>query len=127
MEYATIIVMLALAQYMFFITRVGRSRVTFDIRAPACTGNENFELIFRIQQNTGEQLIIFIPALFAFSYYVSPLWGPAIGIVYLVGRFVYYYAYLSDPASRGPGMLMTFIPNAVLALGAIIGCVLNLT
>ncbi len=126
MEYATVVAMLALAQYMFFITKVGGARAKYEIKAPACEGNENFERIFRIQQNTLEQLIIFIPALFAFSYYVSPIWGPCIGLIYLIGRFVYCYSYLSDPAKRGPGMLLTFIPNAILAIGALIGAILNL-
>jgi uncharacterized membrane protein YecN with MAPEG domain len=126
MEYATVVAMLALAQYMYFITKVGGSRAKFDIKAPACDGNDNFERIFRVQQNTLEQLIIFIPALIAFSYYVSPIWGPCIGIIYLLGRFVYCFSYISDPAKRGPGMLLTFIPNAILVIGTIIGAILNL-
>lgn len=126
MEYATIIAMLALVQYMFFIAMVGKSRLKYGIKAPSCTGNENFERVFRVQQNTIEQLVIFLPALFGFSYYVSPLWGPVIGTVYLVGRFVYYHAYVTDPASRGAGMLLTFIPNAMLTLGAIAGAIYSL-
>jgi len=120
-EYTIIVVMLALAQYMFFLTRVGATRGRLGIKAPACSGNEQFERIFRVQQNTLEQLIIFIPALFAFAHYIHPVWAAGLGVIYLVGRFVYSNAYLSDPAKRGPGMLMTFITNGILVLGAIIG------
>ena len=125
-EYATIIAMLALAQYMFFIAMVGKARMKYGIKAPSCTGDENFERVFRVQQNTIEQLVIFLPSLFGFSYYVSPLWGPVIGCVYILGRLVYYHAYVTDPASRGAGMLLTFIPNALLTLGAIAGATYQL-
>ena len=121
MEYTIIVIMLALAQYMFFLTRVGATRGRLGIKAPVCIGNEQFERIFRVQQNTLEQLIIFIPALFGFAHYVHPVWGAGLGVIYLIGRFVYSNAYLSDPAKRGPGMLMTFITNGILVLGAIIG------
>ena len=121
MEYIIIIVRLALAQYMFFLTRVGAARGRLGINAPSCMGNEQFERIFRVQQNTLEQLIIFIPALFAFAHYVHPVWAVGLGVIYLAGRFVYSNAYLSDPAKRGAGMLMTFITNGILVLGAIIG------
>ena len=126
MEYTTIIIMLALAQYMFFITQVGKARGKSGLKAPACTGDENFERVFRVQQNTLEQLIIFIPAQLAFGWYVSPVWGPALGVIYIAGRFVYAHGYINDPSKRGPGMLMTFITNGVLVLGAIIGAIMQM-
>jgi len=126
MEYTTIIIMLALSQYMFFITWVGAARGKYGIKAPACTGDENFERVFRIQQNTLEQLIIFIPAQLAFGWYVSPIWGPALGLIYIAGRFIYANGYINDPAKRGPGMLMTFITNGVLVLGAVIGAIIQI-
>ncbi len=126
MEYTTIIIMLALGQYMYFSTRIGMARGKYDIHAPACTGHEIFERIFRVHQNTLEQLVIFIPAQFAFAWYVSAIWGAVLGLVYIAGRFVYASAYVKDPAKRGPGMLMTFFPNAILVLGAVIGASLRL-
>lgn len=126
MEYATLVIMLALAQYLFFVIKTGQFRGKYEINAPACTGDVNFERMFRIQQNTLEQLVVFIPALLAFSYFVSPVWGPCLGLVFVVGRFVYFHGYLNDPAKRGPGMLMTFIPNCLLVLGAFVGAILAL-
>ena len=126
MEYTSIIIMLALGQYMYFLGKTGAARGKYGIKAPACTGDENFERIFRVQQNTLEQLIIFIPAQFAFAWYVSPVWGAVVGIIYIVGRFVYAYAYIKSPARRGPGMLMTFISNGVLVLGAVTGTLIHL-
>lgn len=126
MEYTTIIIMLALAQYIFFVGKTGAARGKSGIKAPACTGDENFERIFRIQQNTLEQLIIFIPAQFAFAWYVSPVWGALAGIIFIAGRFVYANAYVNNPAKRGPGMLMTLISNGVLVLGAVTGAIIHL-
>lgn len=126
MEYTTIIIMLALGQYMYFVGKTGAARGKYGIKAPVCTGDEHFERIFRIQQNTLEQLIIFIPAQFAFAWYVSPVWGALAGIIFIVGRFVYANAYINDPAKRGPGMLMTFISNGILVLGAVTGATVHL-
>ena len=126
MEYATIVVMLALAQYLFFTMKTGLARGKYNIDAPKCVGDDNFERQFRVQQNTMEQLIVFIPALFAFSVFVSPLWGPAIGLVFIIGRFVYAHGYINDPKKRAPGMLMTFFTNAILVVGAIVGVVVGM-
>ena len=126
MEYTTLVIMLALAQYLFFVGKTGQFRGKYGVKAPICTGDVNFERMFRIQQNTMEQLIVFIPALLAFSYFISPVWGPCLGLVFIVGRFVYYRAYLNDPAKRGPGMLMTYFTNCLLVLGATVGAILAL-
>ncbi len=127
MEYPTIVVMLALAQYIFFIMQTGFARGKYKVDAPKCSGNENFERIFRVQMNTLEQLIIFIPAAFAFSYYVSAVWGSVIGVIYIVGRFLYFYEYTTDPKKRAPGMMLTFLSNSLLVAGAIVGCVLSVS
>jgi uncharacterized membrane protein YecN with MAPEG domain len=107
MEYATIIVMLALAEYIYFTVRVGAGRGKHKVDAPACAGNEIFERSFRVQQNTLEQLIIFIPATFAFAYYVDPAWVILPGAVFIIGRFLYSSEYMNDPKSRAPGMVAT--------------------
>ena len=126
MENATIIVMLALAEYIFFTVRVGASRGKLEVHAPACKGNETFERMFRVQQNTLEQLIIFIPATFAFAFYVSPVWVLVPGAIFLIGRFVYSMAYINEPDSRAPGMVMTLFANAALVLATLINLLTNM-
>ena len=126
MEFATLVIMLALAQYIFFVGKTGQFRGKYEINAPSCSGDVNFERMFRIQQNTMEQLVIFIPALLAFSYFVSPVWGPCLGLVFFIGRFVYFQAYLNDPTTRGPGWMMTFFTNIILVLGTFLGVILAL-
>ena len=121
MEYATVIVLLALLQYTWFTFRVGLARGKYNINAPACAGDENFERLFRIQQNTLEQLIVFIPSAYAFAYYLSSLWVLAVGITFILGRFLYSTEYIKDPGTRTPGMSLTLLANAVLLVGALFG------
>ena len=126
METATLIVMLALAEYTFFTIRVGASRGKLGVNAPACTGNETFERLFRVQQNTLEQIVIFVPGIYAFAYFVSVKWVWIPGALFIVGRFLYSGEYLSKPDSRVPGMSMTLLANAILIIGVLIKLVMNM-
>jgi len=123
MDHPTLIVLLALLQYIVFTGRVGLARGKYKVDAPACEGDENFNRLFRVQQNTLEQLIIFIPAIYAFSYYLSELWALVPGFVFILGRFIYSSEYVKDPKTRGPGMGLTLLANVVLVVGALFGLV----
>jgi hypothetical protein len=76
--------------------------------------------------NTQEQLVVFVPALWAFSTMFERLGWPgfelaaALGVVWLVGRALYSREYLSDPATRRPGFALTIIPTTVMLAGAIV-------
>jgi glutathione S-transferase len=124
--WVTIVAMLALVQYVYLGLLVGRARGLYGVEAPATTGHALFERAYRIHQNTLEQLIVFLPGLVAFGSYVDPLWAAIVGVVYLIGRTWYAVGYQADPKKRGPGMMMTFLANAVLVLGGLIGAVLSL-
>ena len=117
MDHATLIVLLALLQYVWFTGRVGLARGKYGVNAPACDGDENFDRLFRVQQNTMEQLIVFIPATFIFAYYLSELWVLLPGLAFILGRFLYSAEYQKDPKSRTPGMVITLLANVVLVLG----------
>lgn len=121
MIYAVLIILLALVQYLYFSIRVGAARGKYGISAPSTSGDEQFERLFRVQMNTLEQLIVFIPAMLAFAAYALPAWAWLPGVVYLAGRQLYAWAYVKDPASRGPGMGLTLLANAVLLGGALVG------
>jgi glutathione S-transferase len=126
MEYMALVLLAALGQYLYFSVRVGAARGKYGIDAPRTSGDENWERLFRVQQNTLEQLIVFIPALLLFGNYVSETWVLLPGVLYLVGRQLYAYEYVNDPRSRGPGMGLTLLANAVLVVGALAGVVLKL-
>jgi glutathione S-transferase len=120
-ESAVLIVLLALAQFTWFSVRVGITRGKYGVEAPKTTGNEIWERLYRVQQNTMEQLILFIPAMLAFSAYLSARWALIPGVVFLVGRQLYSWEYISKPPSRTPGMALTLLANAVLLVGALVG------
>ena len=126
MEATVIITFLALAQYVLFGIQVGAMRGKHGVKAPATTGHEEFERMFRVHQNTLEQLVVFLPALWIHAFYSKPLWGAVIGLVYVVGRFIYRVEYLKDPQSRGPGFSMSIIPSAVLLIWALVAVVLQM-
>ena len=126
MAWVTIVAMLALLEYFFFSIKVGQARGKYGVKAPATTGNEHFERYNRVHQNTLEQLIMFIPGLFAFANFVSANWGAIIGVVFIVGRAVYFNLYIGDPDKRGPGVLISLLATATLVIGALVGAVLTL-
>ena len=123
MAYVALVVILALIEYIVFASLVGKARGMYGIKAPAISGHDVFERYFRVQQNTLEQLIIFIPAIFIFAHYLHAVSAAVIGVFFIVGRAIYARAYVAEPAKRGTGMLISFFANAVLLLGGIVGIV----
>jgi len=121
MEYTALIILFALLQFLWFGARVGYNRGKYGVKAPATSGDATWERMYRVQQNTMEQLVIFVPALIAFSVYVSSRWVLLPGLLFLVGRQLYSHEYVKDPDSRGPGMGITLLCNAALLIGALIG------
>ena len=126
MDYVYLIILLALAQFMFFTIRTGLARSKYGVLAPKTQGNETWERIFRVQQNTMEQLVLFIPGILAFAHYVSPRWALLLGILFLIGRQLFSWLYITNPGKRTPGAALSILPNAVLVIGALIGVVLQL-
>jgi glutathione S-transferase len=126
MAYVDIVTALALLQFMVFGFKVARARGRYGVAAPAVAGHQTFERYFRVQQNTLEQLIVFLPALFVFSHYYSPLVAAALGVIYLIGREIYAMTYVKDPKKREAGFLLTVLPMAVLIFGGLFGAVRQL-
>lgn len=124
MAAVTAIAMLALIEYLVFSVQVGRVRTRTGLAAPAVTGNPEFERVFRAHNNTLEQLIVFLPALYAAGYFVHELYAVAAGVAFLIGRALYFRSYVRDPASRGPGMIITLAANLALVIGGLTGSLL---
>ena len=125
MEYVTLVVVLALLEYLLFMMLTGKARAEHNVPAPATTGNEIFERCFRVQQNTIEQLVIFIPSIYMFGAYADAVAAAIIGVFFILGRAVYARGYIKDPKKRGPGMMITMLSNVILLLGALVGLVLQ--
>lgn len=126
MAAVAIVVVLALIEYTWFGFLVGRARGRAGIAAPAITGDPIFERYMRVQQNTLEQLVVFVPAMFLFGYYVNAWVAALIGLVFIAGRALYLRLYVADPARRGPGVLISMLAQVVLLLGGGIGAAVEI-
>jgi len=119
MNLVYIVMGLALVQYLYFGVAVGAARGRYGVAAPATSGHEIFDRYFRVHMNTLELLIVLLPSLPMFAYYVSAKWAALLGVVYLVGRFLYFFSYVKDPKKREAGYALSFLPVALLLLGGL--------
>ena len=126
MALVAVVIALALIEYLLFAILVARARVRCNVPAPATTGHPVFERYFRVQQNTLEQLIVFVPSMWIFGLYVSPLWAAGLGLLFVIGRVMYLTGYVADPKKRGAGFGLSFLPTVILALGGLAGAILSL-
>ena len=125
MEPIAVVTVLALLQVFSFAFLVGKQRVKHGVKAPDISGEAEFERAFRVHQNSVEQLVIFIPALWLFGYYVHSLIGAGIGLIFIVARFVYRGSYLNNPESRTAGFGIGALSMMVLLLGGLVGAVVS--
>lgn len=121
------VILIALIEFLAFALLVGRARIRCNVPAPATTGHPVFERYFRVQQNTLEQLIVFVPAAWFFGLYVSTVWAAVLGVLFIIGRALYLTGYVADPKKRSTGFGLSFLPNVVLVIGGLVGAILDLT
>jgi uncharacterized MAPEG superfamily protein len=123
MDFVAFVALLALLEYVIIFMLTGRARGQYGVKAPATTGHPVFERWLRVQQNTVEQLVVFLPALFLFASYVSPRWGAILGLVFIAGRAIYARSYVADPESRSLGFGLSVVPTLLMLLGALLAVV----
>jgi uncharacterized membrane protein YecN with MAPEG domain len=124
--YPSLVTALTLIVYQVLTVNVGRARMKYKIMPPAMSGDENFERVVRVQQNTLEQLVFFLPALWLFSFYVNPLWGAVLGSVWLIGRIIFAWGYYQAAEKRVAGFAISTLSGMTLVVGALIGIGLKL-
>ncbi len=118
-----LVTVLALATYQATALLVGRARFQHGVKPPACSGPEPFERALRVQQNTLEQLVFFLPALWLAALLENPAVASALGFVWVGGRIAYAVGYLQAPEKRGPGFGISFLAAVALLLMALVGAV----
>lgn len=116
--YVALVTLLALMVYVWMFMRVGSARGRLGVEAPAVTGHPEFERHFRIQANTLEGLIVFLPSLWLFALYLNELIAAALGAVWVVGRIVYMLSYAKDPKTRSAGFGIQALATLALLFGA---------
>ncbi|MDP2185010.1 MAG: MAPEG family protein [Xanthomonadales bacterium] len=88
---------------------VGKARGKYSVQAPATTGHPDFERAYRVQANTLEAAVAFLPALWVAGSYSSSTIAALLGVVWLLGRVLYMTAYLKAAEKRGPGFVISFL------------------
>jgi glutathione S-transferase len=119
------VTILAVLFYFYTSLLVGQMRGKHDIKAPAVTGNIEFECAYRVQMNTLEHMVIFLPLLWiATIYFMRIGWiAPLLGLVWIVGRFLYMTGYMRDPSKRSMGFLIAGLALVGLLILSIVGVV----
>ena len=123
-----IVTCLAILAYFVTIIQVSRARVAFGIKAPAMTGNPDFERVIRVQANMLEWMPIFLPSLWLFAIYIGDGIAAALGLVWIVGRLLYMTGYTQAASKRGLGFAIQGLAAGILlagALGAIVWRVIH--
>jgi glutathione S-transferase len=118
-----IVTVLSLALYVYMGIRVSQARQKFGVPAPATSGNPDFERVFRVQANTAEWLVIYLPALWLFSMFVHDYIAAILGIVWIVGRYVYMEGYAEAADKRSAGFAIQALATLVLLLGTLVGII----
>ncbi len=120
MGFVIVVVILALVQYIVFGMLVGRARGKYNVPAPACSGDPIFERYWRVHQNTLEQLVVFLPAIFLYvNVGGNPVIAAGAGVVYLLGRLLYLRGYVANPESRAIGFILTFLPTVFMLIASL--------
>lgn len=125
MHWTALVTLAALLAYSWMLVNVGRARGKFKISAPSIDGPVEFQSVLRVQANTVEQMVVFLPALWMCAYFLGDVWAALGGLVWVVGRIVYAIGYYEAPAKRSLGFGITAVGSLALMAGSAIGIFLH--
>lgn len=118
--YAPAIVTLLISLVYFWMAlTVSRTHARTSILAPTMTGDPVLERTYRAHVNTLEWMPIALPSMWLFAIYWSSTAAATLGLVWIVGRLIYFYGYIADPKKRFPGFFIQSLAAFVLLLGAL--------
>ncbi len=121
--WVAIVTVCVLLFYAWTLISVGRSRGKWGVLAPAMTGPPEFERAVRVQNNTLEWIVVFLPGMWLFAAYVQPTAAAGLGVVWILGRILYARGYMQDPKNRSTGFLISLLATAVAVFGGLIGAI----
>jgi glutathione S-transferase len=124
-----LITILALVFYIWTGLSVAGARAKHGVKAPTMTGPAEFECAVRVQANTLEWLVVFLPALWLAAAYFSPSMSilylswlpPALGAVWIIGRIIYKSGYMAAPEKRETGFVISALAALALIICALVG------
>jgi glutathione S-transferase len=124
MYWVAVVSILALIEYMVITGLAGSARGKYGVVAPATAGNDMFERYYRVQMNSVEQLVVFLPALWICAWLGATTVAAVAGICFVIGRAIYAVAYVKSPEKRSAGFVIGFLANVVLVLRGLVAAVM---
>jgi glutathione S-transferase len=106
---------------------VARTRNVTGIQPPAMSGDARLERALRVQGNTTEGFIVFLPALWLAALYFQGWVPPIIGLIWCLGRIFYAVGYMADASRRHIGFAICIFSVLILVILAGIGIVMDWT
>jgi glutathione S-transferase len=110
---------------LYTMMLVGRMRSKHGVNAPAMTGAPEFERAVRVQMNTLEQVVLFLPLLWLAAIYpvISGYLAPGLGLIWVIGRILYASGYMAEAGKRSAGFLIAGVALLGLLILSIVGIV----
>lgn len=131
-SFVALVSLAAIALYFYMGLQVGMARSRYDVKAPATSGHPEFERYFRVHMNTLEWLVIFLPCLWIAAVFTTD-WGPiaasavtVLGVIWIIGRYIYMKAYVKDPATRSRGFAIQALATLLLFVIDLAAAVINI-
>jgi len=121
---AGLVTLISLFVYLWMGINVGRARGQHKVPATSADAPEDLMRVIRVQVNTAENLISFLPALWLFTLLYGDLWGGLIGIIFPISRIIYAQGYYAAAEKRSLGFTIGFLTILVLSVGALVGLIM---
>lgn len=117
--------LIVLLQFWFAFL-VGRERTRSKIKAPGMSGDPKLECALRVQANTIEQFVMFLPALLIAMPLLGDIYAALVALLWIVGRVLFAQGYMRDPSARGTGFIITIVALAIALVCGIVAAIRNL-
>jgi glutathione S-transferase len=121
--YTALATILDMVLYFVVTLRVMGARFKYKIEAPSIDGPLPFQRIFRVQQNTLEQLALHLPLLWIAAYAMDDVFAATLGLIWLFARVLYAARYYRKAGRRHKGFLIATLANLALFAGAVAGTI----
>ena len=106
------------AVYVWTMAMLGPARRKHGVKAPATSGSDEFNRVYRAHMNTQEQLTAMLPVVWVFALTFADRWAALLALVWIVGRILYVQGYIASADKRGTGFMIGFIAMAIGLLGS---------
>lgn len=117
--YVAIVTLVAVLVYFWMATQVSRARRRVGIHAPIMVGDPLLERTIRAHYNTLEWMPVFLPSLWLFAIYWDSRVAAGLGLLWIIGRIVYFLGYVADASKRRLGFFVQSLAASVLLLGGL--------